>query len=229
MARKVLVGRGIPENKITVILNVPDEQVYQRNRYNNAPNDGVFRLIQHGAMIESYGIQVVLQALKLSDPALPIHFDILGVGEYRPVLESMVCEMGLEDRVTFHGFVSRERLLELLHRANAGLVPMLFEYQSPSKMFEFVALGKPVIASDRETFRQHFGETEVFYFKTGDARDLAAAIETAFQNRKMMKDYANRATIRYGDYRWQKMKSHYLGLYTRLITELKPKLWILSG
>jgi glycosyltransferase involved in cell wall biosynthesis len=212
MARAALIASNIPADKITTILNVPDEnlfKVYQRVD----PCDGICRLIQHGTMTENYGIQVVLNALTLLDPDLVVHYDVTGSGEYRPVLEERVRELGLQDRVTFHGYVSRERLLELLIRADIGVVPMLFEYQSPSKMFEYVALGKPVIASDRKTFRQYFDEQEVLYFKTGDAKSLAEVLERAIRLPSMTREMADRAGLRYEQYRWGRMRDHYLALH----------------
>lgn len=216
MAQEALVQRDIPERKVTAILNVPDEQVFRPERCDDSAEDNVFRLIQHGTITENYGIQVVLQALKRLDPALSIHFDIVGDGEYRPALEVLVGDLGLQDRVTFYGFVSRERLLELLCRSQVGMVPMLFEFQSPNKMFEFIALGKPVIASDRQTFRQHFAEDEVFYFRTGDAEDLARVIRHVYQNTEQAREYAARAKKRYDSYRWKNMRERYLNLYRKI-------------
>jgi glycosyltransferase involved in cell wall biosynthesis len=128
----------------------------------------------------------------------------------------MVRELGLQNRVTFHGYVTRERLLELLIHSDIGVVPMLFEYQSAIKMFEYVALGKPVIASDRKTFMQYFDQDEILYFRTGDAKSLADAIEKAVRQPSMMSELAGRASLRYEHYCWGKMRDRYLGLYERL-------------
>jgi glycosyltransferase involved in cell wall biosynthesis len=215
MARETLIHRGIPDYKITVVLNVSDEQVLSLDRYGSQEGDGIFRLIQHGTITENYGIQVVLQALALLDPSIPVCFDVVGRGEYRPVLEDITNRLGLQDRVIFHGFVSGDRLLELLYRADAGVVPMLFEYQSPTKMFEFVALGKPVIASDRKTFRQHFDENEILYFKAGDERDLARVVEEAIHQPNKMQEGAKLASQRYEEYRWENMRERYWALYKK--------------
>lgn len=215
MARAALTTSNIPEDKIITILNVPDENVFNEHQ-RIGPLDGICRLIQHGTMTENYGIQVVIKALKLLDPSLVVHYDVTGYGEYRPMLEDMVRELGLQDRVTFHGYVSRERLLELLIRSDIGVVPMLFEYQSPTKMFEFVALGKPVIASDRKTFLQYFNEHEILYFKTGDEKSLADAIEKAIRQPSMMSELASRASLRYEHYRWGNMRDRYLELHENL-------------
>lgn len=215
MARIALTASNIPEEKITTILNVPDENVFKARQQVGSP-DGIFRLIQHGTITENYGIQVVLKALKLVDPNLAVHYDVTGRGEYRPKLEDMVRELGLQDRVTFHGHVSQERLFELLIHSDIGVVPMLFEYQSPIKMFEYVALGKPVIASDRKTLLQYFNEHEILYFKTGDERSLADAIEKAIHQPSMMSELANRASLRYEQYRWDNMRDRYLKLHEPL-------------
>jgi glycosyltransferase involved in cell wall biosynthesis len=213
MARDALVATGVPASKISVILNVPDESVFRRYDDARVPSDGVFRLVQHGTMTENYGIQVAIEALALVDRALPARYDIVGEGEYRPALEALADRLNLRDRVVFHGYVSRERLLELLLQATAGVVPMLFEYQSPNKLFELVALGKPVIASDRRTFRQHFGDDEVLYFRTGDAADLARAITWAMRHPEDLRSREERAARRYEEYRWTGMRKRYLEVY----------------
>jgi glycosyltransferase involved in cell wall biosynthesis len=215
MARASLIATNIPEDKITIILNVPNENVFKEYQRIN-PTDGICRLIQTGTITEDYGIQVVIKALKLLDPSLAVHYDVTGYGEYRSILEDMVRELGLQDRVTFHGYIPRERFLELLIHSDIGVVPMLLEYQSPTKMFEFVALGKPIIASDRKTFLQYFNVHEILYFKTGDEKSLAAAIEAAIRQPSMMSELAKRARLRYEQYRWGNMRDRYLELYENL-------------
>ena len=215
IARDALTASNIPEEKITIILNVPDETLFVDYRRDDLPHRNC-NLFQHGTMTENYGHQVVIEALNLLDPKLAIHYDITGKGEHRSILENRVRELGLQDRVTFHGYVSRERLLKLLASSDIGIVPMLFEYQSPTKMFEYVSLGKPIIASDRNTFMQYFNEQEILYFRTGDAKSLAKAIEKAVHQPHMMLDMANRASLRYENYRWRNMRNRYLGLHENL-------------
>jgi glycosyltransferase involved in cell wall biosynthesis len=216
LARDALIANAVPSGKVTTVLNVPDETLFYRREDSSAEGGAVCSLVQHGTMTDNYGIQIVLEALAVLDPAIPVHYDIIGEGEYRRTLEALSRRLGVQDRVTFHGFVSRERLLELLLAATAGVVPMLFEYQSPNKLFEFVALGKPVIASDRKTFKQHFADDEILYFSTGDAGALARAIEEAFRHPDRMRDRVERASRRYEDYRWAAMRKRYLGVYGRL-------------
>ncbi len=215
MAREALGAMGVPASKISVILNVPDEDVFHRYEGAQTAGDGTFRLVQHGTITENYGIQVVLEALAALNPAIRVRYDVIGEGEYRTALEETARALNLGERVAFHGYVSRERLLELLLQSTVGVVPMLFEYQSPNKLFEFVALGKPVIASDRKTFKQHFADDAILYFKTGDPKDLVRAIEETLRHPEDARARAERASRRYEEYRWTNMRKRYLDVYDR--------------
>ena len=215
LARQEIVRMGIPPEKITAILNVPDEKRFHPIEAQTAKN-GIFRIVQHGTIAENYGIQVVLKALKSLGREFDVRFDVIGAGEYRPALEKMVMGFGLQDRVSFHGYVPLGHLLGLLRRSTAGVVPMLYEYQSPGKLFEYVALGIPVIASDRKTFKQHFNEGEVFYFRTGDSESLASVLRRVYNGTNELKTRKDRASRRYEDYRWGIEKNKYLGIYSSL-------------
>ncbi|HVP57849.1 MAG TPA: glycosyltransferase [bacterium] len=216
MARDAFAALGVPASKIATVLNVPDESVFHRYEGVGPLADGVFRLTQHGTITELYGIQVVIEALSLLNPAIKVHYDVIGDGEYRPTLEALARRLNMQDRVTFHGYLAPEPLVKMLQQSAAGVVPMLVEYMSPNKMFELVALGIPVIASDRRTFQQHFGQTEIVYFRTGDAKDLAKVIENAIRHPEDLQARSRRASERYEEYRWANMQKKYLAVYQEL-------------
>ena len=153
--------------------------------------------------------------MTLINPAIPVLYNVVGFGEHRPKLEEMVSEFNLQKRVTFHGYVTREHLLEILYCSDIGVVPMLFEYQSPNKLFELITMGIPVIASDLKTFRQHFSDEEILYFETGNSEDLAEAIKFAVQHPDQMAQQAQRARHRFQNYSWEVMKERYIELYEK--------------
>ena len=90
---------------------------------------------------------------------------------------------------------------------------MLFEYQSPNKLFELISMGIPVIASDLKTFRQHFSDDEILYFETGNPEELAKAIKYAVQHPELLFQQAQRASRRFQSYRWEVMKERYINMY----------------
>jgi glycosyltransferase involved in cell wall biosynthesis len=80
------------------------------------------------------------------------------------------------------GFQPPERVPLYLAAADLGLVPNLAEpvisalYTSPLKVFESMAAGLPLVASDLPSLREILDETQARFFPPGDARALATAL-----------------------------------------------------
>ena len=73
------------------------------------------RLVFVGRLTTEKQIDVVLRAMTKLDPALDVTFDIIGNGDQRRNLEHLTKELGLAERVTFHGHTSDEELRGRAH------------------------------------------------------------------------------------------------------------------
>lgn len=69
--------------------------------------------------------------------------DITGKGSQLEAMRSLAQELGVADRILFHGFVSDEQLLELYDRANLFLMPAVQGYGIPA--IEALSRGIPVM------------------------------------------------------------------------------------
>jgi len=219
LSHEKLLDKRRVKTPITVILNVPDEHVFSlsaRNASRIQPNNGCFTIIHHGTITENYGIQAIIEAVSLLRKQIPIRLKIFGKGEYRRTLKDLAKTLGVKKEVNFMGYVSQEKLLEEIEKADAGVVALLNEYQSPNKLFELVAMGKPVIASSLQTIRQHFNGDSLKYFRVGDAKSLARCILELYQNPARRKSLVANASKIYERYRWSKMKKGYLKAYEDL-------------
>lgn len=78
---------------------------------------------------------------------LPVFAEIVGDGRCRQTLEELTDQLGIRDRVVFHGLVSDADLLVAYARADLFCMPGIAELQSLATM-EAMAAGKPVIAAD---------------------------------------------------------------------------------
>jgi len=219
LSRRKLLERRKVKTPISVILNVPDEGVFPlsvRNANRTHSNDGPFTIVHHGTITENYGIQTVIEAVSLLRKQIPIRLKIFGKGEYRRALEDLTKALGATKEVNFVGYVSQEKLLEEIEKADAGVVALLNEYQSPNKLFELVAMGKPVVVSSFQTIRQHFNGDSLKYFRVGDAKNLARCILELYRNPAKRKSLVANASKIYEEYRWSKMKKKYLKVYEDL-------------
>lgn len=77
------------------------------------------------------------------------HLLVIGDGPARAVIEQVARELGVSDRVTFTGAVGRSEVPALANSFDIALQTALVPYASPLCLFEYLALGKAIIAPDQ--------------------------------------------------------------------------------
>lgn len=134
------------------------------------------RIVFVGRLTAEKQIDVILQAMTKLDPALDTTFDIVGGGDQRKQLENLATQLGLGDRVTFHGRTSDEELRALLSRASLFVIASIAELQSIATM-EAMASALPIVAADAVALPHlvHHGENG-YLFEPGNVDELAARL-----------------------------------------------------
>jgi len=134
------------------------------------------RLVFVGRLTAEKQVEVILKAMTKLDPALNTTFDIVGGGDQRKQLEHLTAQLGLSDRVTFHGRTTDEELRALLSRASLFVIASIAELQSIATM-EAMASALPIVAADAVALPHlvHDGENG-HLFTPGDVDDLAAKL-----------------------------------------------------
>lgn len=136
------------------------------------------RLVFVGRLTTEKQIDVILRAIAQLDPALDVHFDVIGNGDQRRNLEQLTAELGLSERVNFHGHTTDEELRAHLTRASLFVIASIAELQSIATM-EAMASGLPIVAADAVALPHlvHDGENG-YLFTPGDVDDLTAKLTT---------------------------------------------------
>jgi len=134
------------------------------------------RIIFVGRLTFEKQIDVILRAMTKLDPALDVSFDIVGGGDQHKNLEHQAHELGIADRVTFHGRISDEELRALYSRASVFAIASIAELQSIATM-EAMASALPIVAADAVALPHlvHDGENG-YLFAPGDVDALAARL-----------------------------------------------------
>ncbi|TAK03556.1 glycosyltransferase [Patescibacteria group bacterium] len=128
-----------PKSRIEVMPNpAPD----MGTRPQTTRQEGPLRLLYVGQLEPHKGIRFLLESLEGLD--IPFHLHVAGEGS----LAAFVSDRAKHDkRITYHGFVSQEPLMKLLALCDATLVPSLCYENSPTVIYESLAVGTPVVAS----------------------------------------------------------------------------------
>ena len=107
--------------KISVVYNTQPLSMALRKRRDGPPS-----LITHATLVERYGVQVALRALPAPRAGYPgLTFEVLGRGEYLPVLQALAAELRIDDMVTFTGFLPWPEAMERISSASIGIVPVV--------------------------------------------------------------------------------------------------------
>ncbi|WP_438352137.1 glycosyltransferase [Microbacterium sp. CJ88] len=134
------------------------------------------RIVFVGRLTTEKHIDVTLRAMAKLDPALHATFDIVGNGDQRRALESLTEQLGLTDRVTFHGRTSDDELRATLTAASVFVISSIAELQSIATM-EAMASGLPIIAANAVALPHLVQDGRNGYlFAPGDVDDLAAKL-----------------------------------------------------
>ena len=182
--RQLSIARGVPPDKIEVVMNAADSALFDASRHPRRPfmEDGELRLIHHSNLQRIYGAEVLIEAVASIGADLRLRADIYGDGPHRSALERAVARTGSGDRVHLNGAVPIESLPALIAAADIGVVPSLpepyLQYSLSTKLLEYAAMGIPIVASDLATFRAHFTEDAVRYVPGGDPAALAEALRS---------------------------------------------------
>jgi glycosyltransferase involved in cell wall biosynthesis len=221
--REALIKRGVPADKVAVVMNVADDRIFRQVTTHSASDrDGAFRLIYHGTLARRYGLDIALRALSIVRESIrDIHLTIHGNGEYRSELEELVDELRLQDCVEFSSrFVPTDELPGLLMKADLGIVPYREGVFTggilPTKLMEYAALGIPAIAARTPAISAYFDDTMVSYFAPGDVEDLARRISELYRNWTRLAELTRNVQQFTQRYNWTTEGSGYVALVERL-------------
>jgi glycosyltransferase involved in cell wall biosynthesis len=134
------------------------------------------RILFVGRLTTEKHIDVLLKATAKLDPALAATVDIVGSGDQRRNLEQLSQQLGLTERVRFHGHTSDADLRAFYSHATVFAIASIAELQSIATM-EAMASGLPVVAADAVALPHlvHDGENG-YLFPPGDVDAMAARL-----------------------------------------------------
>lgn len=222
--RRILLGRGLPSDKVTVVPNSHPVADLGPAR----PSQPPFLVIQT-TLIPRYGVHIAIQAMAILASEWPgLTLRILGQGESEPRLVELTNRLELQDRVHFsHGFLPWRPMMDQVRQATLGLVPMLADGYGdlclPNKILEFAALGIPVVCSRLPAIEEHFPEDSLAYFDPGDPAGLAAQVRRLLDDPSAAKQQASLARAAMEGLAWESVSSRYydaLGLNVAMRAEL---------
>jgi glycosyltransferase involved in cell wall biosynthesis len=168
----IVVGRDLSGEGVVTSLVQPDEIRAPSPAWPHEP--GRLRLAWAGRLADGKGLETVLEAAALATS--PIEILVLGDGPARDRVVARAAQLGVGDRVSWHGYVAdRRTYLDILAGAD------IFAFPSPAEGFpkvvlDAMAVGLPVVGSPVGTMSELANTGAMEPVAAGDAAALERAI-----------------------------------------------------
>ena len=215
--KRIFSSRSCPAEKIAVVMNAPDGQIFPcrepKLRSVSTPDcDRRFVIMYHGSIVERNGLDVALDALAQVRGAIP-GAELRIFGSQTAFLDHVMEKarsMGLQDAVQYMGPRSLEGLVTEIDDCDLGIIPnhrnAFTDINTPTRVFEYLAMGKPVIAPSTQGILDYFDKNSLVFFEPGNAAELAQQIEFAFSHPREVLEIVRRGQEVFSEHTWDREK-----------------------
>ncbi len=180
--------KGIPANRLTAVPMGVDleslREVLDKPATRCHELDGRRLLVYQGTMDRARRIDLLFEVLREVKQKVPNTVLLLVGGatdvEDQRWLEVRAEEIGVSDALIWTGWISQKDAWDEMRKADVAvsLIPRgeLFDYSSPTKVVEYLALGLPVVGNDLPDQHEVITESGAGLSVRGNVQELAAAI-----------------------------------------------------
>ncbi len=214
-----LIGRSVPADKCSVILNYPDPAIFHRRE--KTRTDGKQIVMYPGSLNYHQGLDIAIRAFSRISGEFPeAELHIYGDGAEKERLAELADSLELDGRVRFFGGVPIKDIAVAMADSDLGIVPKrdnAFGNEAFStKILEFMSLGVPVLVSSTRIDRFYFSDKVVQFFKAQDEDDLVEKLLFLLKNQSFRQTLSAGALEMAHDYSWDLKKGKYLDMVDAL-------------
>ncbi len=237
--KRIFGSRSCRPEKIGVIMNSPDNEIFpfrtpESYASRNQARDKRFVIMYHGSLVERNGLDLAVDALARIRESVPTpELRIYGA---RTVFLDRVMEAarskGLDEAIRYLGPKRLEDLVPAIEECDVGIIPnhrnAFTEINTPTRIFEYLALGKPVVAPHTPGIQDYFSDESLLFFESGNSEDLAKKIEYVFSHGKEVNEIVERGQQVYLTHVWGNERQTLVGLVSDLLKGEKDPVQLCS-
>jgi|SRR5882672_983384 len=214
--RERVMARGIPRERTSVFLNFPDPRLFDPTKHAAAPKEsGRFILMYHGTVAPRFGIDIAIRAIaRVREEHPEVLLKVYGEGDGLPALRQTIERLGLSQQVELAGFRTLAEIPSLILAADVGIVPVrrdvLEDQVLSTKLLEYLAMGRPVIASRRPILERYLDPESVLYYEFEDDAVLAQHIRLLLAEPARRQGLATAGRRFMARYQWSDLCGEYV-------------------
>ena len=227
-----LIQRGVREDRICVIPNGVDLEVFRYESPHTLPEDGptndrAMRMLYSGTMSAWQGVSVAIEALRLARRDFPATLTLVGPARphQRRDLLDLAFELGVGDAIRLLEPVSKQALATLHREADVVVAPLTLNDRNlvqgccPLKVLEAMASGTPLVASDIPVVRELVSnDVEGLLVRPGSAKAIKDGLLRLRSEEGLASRLSSGARARVErDFAWRRAQADLVHTYEELL------------
>ncbi len=177
---------SVQPERFRLVPTGADDRIFFPLQQDNI-TDGKFHILYSGSFIPNHGVMYIVEAARILAIEPAIKFEFIGNGPDLEKAKQYASQNQLTN-VEFIQWMEKEQLTEQMNRADVCLGAFGTTPQSlmtvQNKIYEAIAIGKPLISGDSPAIRQVFTHGENIYLcERANGSALAEAISTLWKDR----------------------------------------------
>lgn len=183
LAEKIRHNYGVAPQDVHVVPLGADTRTFAPDVASSLPPTDRLRVAYLGAIEHYRGLDAVVEGLATldDDRRERVRFDVFGAGDEAFVADLRQTAEAAGVRLVYHGHLDHDEVPAALAGCDLAVSPLppLDSYlvSCPAKVFEYLAAGLPILATDIPPHERHLTDGEdALLFDPGDADSLAAAV-----------------------------------------------------
>lgn len=235
--KQIAVERGgMDADDVFVVRSIPDLSRFKRMSPNTALANGRKTVVGYvGIMGNQDGVDLLIEAMNelvFRHGRQDVQCVIVGSGTELPNLRTLVRERGLDDYVTFTGFISGEPLMQALSGFDIGVIPdpknTYNDKISMNKVFEYMSLGIPFVQFDLDEGRDMAGDAAL-YARDNSPADLSRQLLRLADDHALREQLAQNGRVRAKRLlSWERERASLLQAYDRALIPSAPRGAVIS-
>ena len=149
-----------------------------------------------------------------------IHLLLVGDGPARESIEEKAKQLKVTDCVTITGIINRDKIADYVSAFDIALQPDVTDYASPLKLFEYMALGRAIIAPDKENIKEILIDREnALLFRANDEASFINSVRELCEDKTLRTRLSENArnTILETNLTWDNNAHRVVSLFEELL------------
>ena len=224
--RRYLLDEGISPEKVITVENGIDQKYFHphvdgtfRRKQYSIPDDALV-VVFVGSFQPYHRVDLLLRAFQQMKANPKVYLLLVGEGQTSQVCKALAAQLNLLDRVIFTGRISYEDVPSYVAAGDITIMPATNDYGNPMKVYEYMALGKAVVAPNQPTITEIATHgLNAYLFEPENIQEMSSALEKLAVNPVLRRELGTQGAQLASQHTWEKRGGTMLSAINKILNQ----------